>query len=431
MKVLFLIFSFVFQRPALPAVQSGTVTGEIRSSEGQVLPGVSVQVMAGDIQDSQSRFVPLGISFPGTLTQTDSMGRYRLENIPPGRYYILAQPHGSETGLPTFYPGGRELQTAKRVIVRPNSEVTGIDFSILRGQTMKISGRVFDAIAGGASVSAIVHLTGRLFSSFQTNVDANGKFEFSGVPAGDYVLWASDMNRNPGEKFTTRSLVVEADVSGIELAFRPAVSVKGHLTLEDGRVFTNPRGLPGITANIVEGTLGRGTNILVDGSFTLGGRAGLIEGEYRISVEQLPEDYYVKSISFGATDLLKETLKLTGPTADGVAVTLGAGTSIAGGVVDENQQPAANVRMYLVPRNPIGSGSRVSRSVLTDQSGNFVFRGVPPGTYGAFAVASFFGIEPDEELLRDYEARSTVIAISDDPRQPHAPHTVKLLPYPD
>ena len=425
-KVLFLIYTLVFQGPVLP-VQNGSITGEIRSSEGQPMPRVSVHVMAG-IQDSQRRVSPLGISFPGTVTQTDGTGRYRLENIPPGRDYVLAESGESATDLPTFYPGVRELQTATRVVVRPNSEVAGIDFAIIRGKTAKVSGRVFDAIAGGPAVSAIVNLTGRLISSFRTNVNDNGEFEFSGVPPGDYALWASDITRRPGEKFATRSLTVEADASGIELTFRQPISVKGHLALDDGTMFTNPRGLPNVMANIVEGTLGRGTSILMDGTFTLGGRAGLIEGEYRISVEQLPQDYYVKSISFGSIDLLKETLKITGPTADELWVTLALGTSIAGAVVDENQKPAANVRMYLVPQNSPGS---LLRSVLTDQDGNFAFRGVAPGTYSAFAVASFFGIEPDEELLRDYEARGTVIAVSDDPREPHSPYTVKLLPYPD
>lgn len=48
--------------------------------------------------------------------------------------------------------------------------------------------------------------------------------------------------------------------------------------------------------------------IRADGAF----RFPLTEGEYRISFGKLPSGIVVKSISYGAIDLLAEPLKLTG-----------------------------------------------------------------------------------------------------------------------
>jgi hypothetical protein len=47
------------------------------------------------------------------LTQTDSDGRFRLENIPPGRYYIVLDP----LDVPSYYPGVTKPDRATIVTV--------------------------------------------------------------------------------------------------------------------------------------------------------------------------------------------------------------------------------------------------------------------------------------------------------------------------
>jgi len=61
------------------------------------------------------------------LAQTDKDGRYRLEDVPPGRYFIAAGPIDS----PTFYPGTL-LQNEARVIsiTQDGPSLSEIDFSL-------------------------------------------------------------------------------------------------------------------------------------------------------------------------------------------------------------------------------------------------------------------------------------------------------------
>ncbi len=92
MKYVVAAFILFSQAPGLlPQFGNGAaVSGEIRSPEGQPLGGVTVSVVFSATQNGRTTSQPLGISLPKTVAQTDASGHYRLENIPAGRYYILA-----------------------------------------------------------------------------------------------------------------------------------------------------------------------------------------------------------------------------------------------------------------------------------------------------------------------------------------------------
>jgi hypothetical protein len=61
------------------------------------------------------------------ITQTDSNGRYRLDDIPSGRYFIVAGP----LSFPTFHPGTLVPDAATIVTISQDGETrTGIDFAL-------------------------------------------------------------------------------------------------------------------------------------------------------------------------------------------------------------------------------------------------------------------------------------------------------------
>ena len=61
-----------------------------------------------------------------SLTQTDSSGRYRLENVPAGRYYIAA----GRVDLPTYYPGTLDMAKGTAVSISSATPLSDIDFVI-------------------------------------------------------------------------------------------------------------------------------------------------------------------------------------------------------------------------------------------------------------------------------------------------------------
>src|SRR4030095_14948098 len=97
MKTLAFILAMLVPGGLQAQVVPGIVTGQLLSREGQPVAGVRISAMAVP----ESNIPPSAGSTLMILTVTDNAGRYRLDNVPPGRYYIIA-------GLvesPTYYPG--------------------------------------------------------------------------------------------------------------------------------------------------------------------------------------------------------------------------------------------------------------------------------------------------------------------------------------
>jgi hypothetical protein len=63
---------------------TGVISGQLRSSDGQPAKGVRVSAMEIPAAGAGAPTLLAGIA------ETDDSGRYRLADIPPGRYYITA-----------------------------------------------------------------------------------------------------------------------------------------------------------------------------------------------------------------------------------------------------------------------------------------------------------------------------------------------------
>jgi hypothetical protein len=100
-------------------LQTGSVTGVIRTATGGPAVGIRVTAMRTDAMDDALRAMV-------SLTQTDSTGRYLLENVPAGRYYIAA----GRVDLPTFYPGTLDMTRGTTVSISSAAPLTDIDFII-------------------------------------------------------------------------------------------------------------------------------------------------------------------------------------------------------------------------------------------------------------------------------------------------------------
>src|SRR5262245_25457076 len=87
----------------LVAAQTGVVTGTVRTLEGR--PAIRIRVAAMARPETATDLA--GGSALASVSETDDEGRYRLENIPPGQYYILA----GRIDQPTFYPGTADMST--------------------------------------------------------------------------------------------------------------------------------------------------------------------------------------------------------------------------------------------------------------------------------------------------------------------------------
>src|SRR5436190_23785042 len=97
MTILLLIAAWLAQAIPLPPSETGTVTGTLKTESGAPAVGVRVGAMA----KPDSEAAAAAATALASIAETDSAGHFRLENIPPGRYYITA----GRVDFPTFFPG--------------------------------------------------------------------------------------------------------------------------------------------------------------------------------------------------------------------------------------------------------------------------------------------------------------------------------------
>jgi len=103
---------------------TGTLIGTIRSTlDGKPIAGIRVAAMAASDRPTLSR--PELLPSIVRIVDTNEQGRYRLESLPPGRYYVVVGPMID----PIYYPGTNKEDGATAVSVTAGSLQEGLDVS--------------------------------------------------------------------------------------------------------------------------------------------------------------------------------------------------------------------------------------------------------------------------------------------------------------
>ena len=359
------VFAPAFLAAQLP---TGTISGQLLSREGQPAAGIRVSAMVVPEAGAQT---PAASGLVG-ISMTDSMGRYRLESIPPGRYYVVS----GLVDLPTYYPGVSSPNGATVLNVLSGTPITGINFTMTVPAGVAVRGRVVFPNGTPATVVTGVGLLAGSGPLPSSSVRADGSFEFLRVRPGTYQVLLSG---GPFGSQPPPVVVADKDVTGIEIQILPTVIVTGSVDVEGNGL--RPR--LAINFSPLKGTIGGVPTALPasNGSF----RAALPEGDYRIGWGSLPAGYEVKSITAGTTDLLSTNLKLsTSASPPPIIVTLGVG--------EKPPWSKVNGKVTGLPALQNGMPYRLSLtgSALADVSdvpinpdGSFEFARLLPGSYSA------------------------------------------------
>jgi TonB family protein len=238
-----------------------------------------------------------------SVVLTDIDGRYRLENIPPGRYYVTA----GFLDVPTYYPGVAAIGSAKAVNVEPGGTTVGIDFTTAVSAGASVSGRVIFPPGQAIPANLKVSLAGPARPAPEAFLSADGSFTVPRVRPGTYTVrvppWAATV------------VVGDADVSGVEIEV--PYSVAGTVFVENGGPLPN---LSLAFAPVKAGAAAQSVSLWGTGAFSL----QLTQGEYRLAVSGLPEGYTLKSIAAGSADLLASPLNVSAANSPvSLKVTLG------------------------------------------------------------------------------------------------------------
>jgi hypothetical protein len=107
----------------------GRVTGVLRNTAGAPAAGVRVAAKPAVGADLGTALISLG--------ETDAEGRFTLENVPPGRYQIVA----GRIDQPTFYPGTLDAAAGTIVTVVAGETLSGIEFVVAEASARPATGQ--------------------------------------------------------------------------------------------------------------------------------------------------------------------------------------------------------------------------------------------------------------------------------------------------
>jgi protocatechuate 3,4-dioxygenase beta subunit len=172
------------QTPAAkPVANAGAVVGRVTTQEGKPAANVSVLLAVADYNAREI-----------ARSATDAEGRYRIANVPAGRYRVRALAPAFTS--PEERAGGGVYTPGKNVNVGASETVENVDLTLVRGGV--ITGRVTDS-AGKPVVAEQVSVTEdnpdprRRLSEwavipYEFETDDRGVYRVYGVPAGRYVV---------------------------------------------------------------------------------------------------------------------------------------------------------------------------------------------------------------------------------------------------
>src|SRR5688572_14215236 len=438
------------------AVRAGTIRGTITYADKE-------PVVNGRIVIFRRKDEVVAPFFAGPES-TNDRGMYRLDGLPDGEYFVgvavgevtaaNAKVREDELGVPptSYYPGVVSISEAKPIEIQSGSEVTGINITLDEDPVRQISGVIkwrqsgkiaypaalmlrrkdepkvalslwslYQSMAQdeeepGYAISKNSSLVSRIFPPF-VEVDKQGRWKFTDVPSGAYVITAfGSPPRN--EKGPTGEA---ADDSSSSSRMDPdrMVLTQVEITIEDENqkdvTIELPVGNRILGTVVVEGSERIKVTILVDqpggsevlmsvprfsnddGTFII---HGIPSGEIILDADVAGcRDFYLKSITLAGRDLLREPLVITeGSEVTDVQISIGAGPAVLTGRLQfkEDASGVAGGGVLLVKGDSKLWRLRSSRRVaMTNAAGEFKLRAAP-GEYLVFTWPA--GAQPFQSI---------------------------------
>lgn len=435
--------------------RGGAITGRVTYSDGEPVTSAYLVLYARKNNELTRFFTD--------LARTDDRGVYRVEGLPAGEYVVgvIEKGAGGAGLLPRtegaglaarYHPSAASAKEAAAVRVEAGKEADDVDVRLAENELRRLAGvvrwrRTGEPARGGAvilrrrddpgvDVSVTDFLQNitpantdstdtlmrdmSLFTMMSSNapyveVDADGRWSFSDVPPGTYLM--TTMAPLPPEKPASpegekdrgaggdpdashigrplaqgRALVTlsATDITDLRIEMAEGARVSGTVTLDGGgpppfgvRVSAAPpnSGGGGIESIIVPATW---TN--PDGTFLL---EAVTPGEVALEVV-LPARarHYVRSVTAGGADLTRAPLRLAdGAEAAGVRIDLSSDLAkLSGRVLGAGERaPAAGALVLLVAADGRPWRSRAARVFArADAAGEFSAEAAP-GDYLLFA----------------------------------------------
>jgi len=433
---------------------AAVVRGRVTDEDGDPMSNAEVAVMGQTFAPGRSRWEQVGSE------RTNDLGEYRIAGLPAGNYYVsatpppdfksliaaagaaVAEPGNANADAPdkpaatsyltTYYPGTLDRSQAAPIPLRPGDDFP-VNFSLTPSPSLSIRGSVVNLPPRS---SASILLQSSDFSPVMNGAEVHkdGSFVIRDVSPGAYTVMATVENAAV-PMMARQSLQVVTSIEGLRLAPQPGAWVHGRLRLESkgnsvrldrlsdlGQIFLALRPVDGDDEVPGGFMLGDGfsqmARVAADGSFDW---KNVPPGRYYV---QLPRDgggspdWYVKSELAGGRDVDEAGISVNGGTVVLDLVASANGAVIDGVVSDRKGGAVANAVIVAVPEPRLRGRLDRYRKTVSDQSGWFTLRGVPPGDYTLLAWESMDGeAYYNPEFLKSCEGQGTALRMAEGERK--------------
>ncbi len=444
---------------------TAVAVGMALGSEGLVfrlLPGASIEGQAKDAFTDPVRGAQVMLFREGMQNgrrsihmqrqvATDDEGRYRLDGLQPGRYYIAVSAHPwyaqhrtmplerevtepgrgtiglapiveQNTSLDVVYPvayysGVTDSARASAITLQPGERATA-DFALqaVPAFHLRLKAPGMDLAQGGQ-----VQVMQSIFDGHQTYLPAQTAstskdfIEVGGIPPGHVIIgldarngkerrsWRQDVEVSRDAELNLTESAVGAVVSGIV----KAAGTTGLPQLAAVGIYDRETGI-----NFYAG-------VSADGKFEFQ-NAAVKPGKYDLSITNAP-GFYVDHVQAVGAKVSGRSFELGSTEPVRLAVEISQGLGRVEGVALREGRPAAGVMILLVPQSLQSDPSLFQRD-QSDSDGTFTLAEVPPGRYTVAAIEGGWDQEwAKPSILRQWLSGGEAVQVA-----PNRRHTITI-----
>lgn len=396
-----------------------TVTGKVLDDKGAPVPGVRVEA----IQQTSRRGHT--VAEQKSEGESDRNGAFALKKLPPGTYFIVAEPPESDeddppaqaategTLLRTLYPRSVDMDGATPIQITPGQGSGDLTIYMQRGFLHHVRGRISDLPGDAQRLRLLWSPRSAVDSPALTetvSVGKNGAFDIDDATPGSYTLriFAGHSQRLLARQNVD---VGAGDVNDVVVMPQQPVVLTGKVTLPDSFPGVQPR-IRLIVRPLDNEARGAAsvTDVQSDGSIQT---TPLDPGPYMMQAIVAPPTLYVKSILLNQQDVTAKAIDLS-EAGGTIEIVLGSGmATISGNTSDASSGTA----VILVP-NPVAPDGSNVLFANTGTAGAFQFPNLRPGDYKVFATAiRDYGTWQNPDFLGRLDAEGTSVSVGENQQQ--------------
>ena len=401
----------------IPLDRAGVINGTILDQAGS--PVFHAEVAALDTYFDEFGQKALGAR-EDSVARTDDRGQFRIYRLTAGQYYVrIIGPSDifRPPGYMFYYSSGTAGPT--NVVVNGGSETTLGTIQAPQAKFVPTRLKIITDVPVPAGTQRRLQFGLKdmplmiLSSSEPRIVGGPDMINISGLPVGINEIqaaWNSTEGLVSGHT-TVEIRPTDNEVLGdIRMSRGVTVVVRGSVTDVNGV----KRPVPNIRVSLRAIPTSPAANSMYqfDGQSADDGRVtwkSVPQRDYWITVGELPENTYITEFKGEAGDVLDGKIAIDRDSQIEIVVKDNGGT-VLGRVKDTNGKPAHGSLVAFVPSDKtLRNRFWLSAGTVSDQEGQFVFRGVTPGRYKIFAWANAPGPGPfrNSEFLARYEEAGT------------------------